>query len=131
MASKSLSKDLGYLYKILEHQNNIKQLLKDFNVSLKTDSKNFIGNNKYARDLAALYIAQIGEAVGYLTDDSKKELRQVFSVEMIKYFRNKIYHTYEKVNPLYLAPYIDTAVSKNAIDIVKKRIEYCNANKRV
>lgn len=130
MANKSLKNDISYLYKILEHQNNITNMLKDFNVSLKPASKNYICNNKYATDLAALYISQIGEAVGYLTDDSKNILRQIFSVEMIKYFRNRIDHAYEKVNTTYLVPYIESVISNRAIETVKQRIIYCNNNKR-
>lgn len=117
---KSYSKDIQLLMKILKNQQNIKEVITQFNCNSINIEK-----NKFAFDLCAFYIAQIGEAVKLLTDDTKQSLEH-FDADTTKYFRNMVDHVYEKVNKTVLKGYIFDMISNYAIKEIKERIKYCN-----
>lgn len=120
--TKSLQKDVQLLMKILQYQTKINQVIKDFNCNEQNLEK-----CDYAFDLCALYMSQIGEAAKLLTDESKEQF-QYLDINVTKYFRNMIDHVYEKVNKAYLKAYIFSTASKEAMDEVKKRVQYCSGS---
>lgn len=75
-------------------------------------------------------MAQIGENIKLLTDDSKAELNSYVSINKLKYFRNMIDHDYEKVNKEHLTAYIKIVTSNVVIDATKKRWRYCIDNRK-
>lgn len=116
----SLQKDIQLLMKILQNQQNIKNVIRDFGCTEKD-----LETNTYAFDLCALYMAQIGEAAKLLTKETQDSF-QYFDGTITKYFRNMIDHVYEKVNRKYLKAYIFTTVSNEVMKEIKDRIQYCH-----
>ncbi|MBO5229134.1 MAG: hypothetical protein J6B39_09090 [Lachnospiraceae bacterium] len=106
--------------KILKNQQNIKEVMAQFNCNASN-----IEQNKFAFDLCAFYMAQIGEASKLLTDDTKKALEH-FDADTTKYFRNMVDHVYEKVNKTVLKAYIFDMISNDTVKEIKARIKYCN-----
>ncbi|MBQ9608891.1 MAG: hypothetical protein IJV15_05530 [Lachnospiraceae bacterium] len=125
---KSISRDVQILGYILKNQDKIQNVIKDFHCDF-TQSSSAVSNNTYAFDPCSMYMAQIGENVKLLTDDSQNELSKIFDLNILRYFRNMIDHNYEKVNKVYLQAYIEQVISKEAFDIVKQRYRYCVNNK--
>ena len=73
-----------------------------------------------AFDLCAMYMAQIGEHIKNLTDESQEALKEDMNVDILRYFRNMIDHDYEKVNNQFLKPYIQQVVSPKVEAKIKK-----------
>lgn len=120
VVTKSYSKDIQLLMKIFQNQQNIQNVLKDFNCNEIN-----LEQNKYAFDLCALYMSQIGEASKLLTDETKESF-QYFNPTTTKYFRNMIDHVYEKVNKTVLKAYVFHMVSSEVLKEIKDRIKFCN-----
>lgn len=99
------SRDKQLLLKIAQNQQNIKEVIKYFNCN----STN-LENCKYAFDLCAMYMAQIGEAAKMLSIEQKNAF-SYFDWKTTSYFRNMIEHVYEKVNPKLLKSYIFQMIS--------------------
>lgn len=93
--NKSLKRDVQILLKINENQNFILNVMRDFNCNF-SQSKNGLCNNKYAFDLCAFYMAQIGEKIKLLTDSTKSEISKTIKIETFVYFRNIIDHDYDR-----------------------------------
>lgn len=122
--TKSYEKDIQLLIKILQNQDRIKKVIKDF----KCTEHNLI-NNEYAFDLCALYMSQIGEAAKYLTDSTKESFVK-FDYKSTSKFRDLIDHIYEKVNRNVLKAYIFSMAKSEVTTEIKNRITYCRVNKR-
>ena len=93
----SRQRDKYVLSCILKNQQKIKKVVKDFQCDFSLTQKSVI-NNQYAFDLCAMYMAQIGENVKLLTDESKNALSEVVNINILKKFRNIIDHNYEKID---------------------------------
>ena len=120
--TKSYSKDVQLLMKILQNQDKINKAIKAFNCN-----QNNLDKNEMAFDLCAFYMSQIGEAAKLLTDKTKQSFKY-FDADCTKYFRNMVDHVYEKVNRSYLKSYIFSTISKEAVMEIKDRIKYCMEN---
>lgn len=117
--TKSYAKDIQLLLAILRNQDNIKKAIERFGCN-----QNNLEKDAMAFDLCSFYMAQIGESVKLLTEESKTALN-CLDAGILKYFRNQIDHVYEKVNKAYLKPFIFSVISKEAVQEVKERIKYC------
>lgn len=117
--TKSYSKDIQLLMKILQNQDKIDKAIKTFNCN-----QNNLDKNDMAFDLCAFYMSQIGEAAKLLTDKTKQSFKY-FDADCTKYFRNMVDHVYEKVNRSYLKAYIFSTISKETVAEIKERIKYC------
>lgn len=126
---KNLSRDAQVLTYILKNQSKIKSVIADFQCDFSQTSKG-VASHIYAFDLCAMYMAQIGENVKLLTDESKEALIEVVNIDILKYFRNMIDHNYEKVNKIYLQAYIQLVTSDKALVAVKEQYLYCMKNKK-
>lgn len=115
--------------KILENVNLISGVFRDFNCDFSQTQRGLC-NNKYAFDLCAFYMAQVGEKVKLLTDGTYNELNKVASLRNFQYFRNIIDHDYDNVNKLVLQAYIQSVLSPQFINALKARITYCMQNKK-
>lgn len=73
-------------------------------------------------------MAQIGEDVKLLTDDTRMSLSFI-DAKILTYFRNIVDHANEKVDKVVLKAYIFSMIHKNAIAEIKQRIKYCNDKK--
>ena len=124
--SSSKSRDIQILTYILKNQNNIRAAIKRMGVSLNQSATNSIVKDDMAFDLCAMYMAQIGENVKLLTEESQTAVSQIIDVPTLKYFRNMIDHDYEKVNKTILRPYIESAQSDKAMTAIKKLISNCS-----
>lgn len=127
---KSLGRDttvLRYINKNIEKiQNAIKLFKCDF-----TQSPSGLCRNEMAFDLCSMYMAQIGENVKLLSDSSRSALNKHVDLSNLVYFRNRIDHSYEKVDKVYLQSYIQLVVSKEFKNAIKEQYEYCVKNRRV
>ena len=85
--TKSYSRDVQILMKILQNQNSIMEAISHFQCNVKN-----LHQNKMAFDLCAFYMAQIGEDVKLLTDNTRNALTY-FDHKMLVYFRNMVDHT--------------------------------------
>ncbi len=105
----------------------IRSAVERLGASLNSSASNSILQDEHAFDLCAMYMAQIGENVKLLTDESKDSLSETISLDVLKYFRNMIDHDYEKINKSFLLPYIESTQSDKAISAVKQLItQYTN-----
>ncbi len=120
--TKSYSKDIQLLNKILNNQQNIKNAIKHFECN-----QNNLENSKMAFDLCSFYMSQIGEAAKLLTDQTKQSFKY-FDADCTKYFRNMIDHVYEKMNRKYLTAYIFEIITDDAVSEIKNRIKFCLDN---
>lgn len=127
--SKNLSRDAQILLRICKYQENIKGVINDFRCDFTQQPNSSLAYNKYAFDLCALYMAQIGESVKLLTEDTKKELSKVINLDILRYFRNVIDHDYENVNKVLLQAYVQNIISREFVDAVKIRYKYCIEHK--
>lgn len=127
--NKNYSRDMQILTYILKNQVKIKDALKDFNCDFSNTNRG-ITNHKYAFDLCSMYMAQIGENVKLLSDNSREALKEVCDLNILKYFRNMIDHDYEKVNKSYLQAYIQLIITDKAINIVRNQIKECTVKKK-
>lgn len=98
-------------------------------IALTSGPKSLV-DNKLAFDLCAFYMAQLGEKVKLLTDDTYKDLNSTVNLQIFKYFRNLIDHDYDSVNRSVLRAYIELATSNTFLNCIKGRIAYCNAHAR-
>lgn len=121
--TKSYSRDVQILMKILQNQQNILEAVDFFQCT-----SNNLHKNKMAFDLCAFYMAQIGKDVKLLTDDTRMSLSFI-DAKILTYFRNIVDHAYEKVDKVVLKAYIFSMIHKNAIAEIKQRIKYCNDKK--
>lgn len=120
--TKSYSKDVQLLMKILQNQDKIDKAIRTFNCNQSNLDK-----NEMAFDLCAFYMSQIGEAAKLLTDKTKQSFKY-FNADCTKYFRNMVDHVYEKVNRSYLKAYIFSTISKEVVMEIKDRTKYCMEN---
>lgn len=127
--TKSLSRDVALLASIMKNRQNIIDVFARFGCDFSNTPRGLI-NDKMAFDLCAMYMAQIGENVKFLTDGTKQAISGVIDVNILRYFRNMIDHSYEKVNKAYLVPYIQLMVSKEVEVALKQRYLYCMQNKK-
>lgn len=127
--NKSLGRDMSLLSNILKNQNKIECVMRDFKCDFSQSSSS-VSNNVYAFDLCAMYMAQIGESVKLLTDETKSVISQEIDLSLLRYFRNMIDHAYDKVNKPYLQAYIQLMISSNVKKVLKDRYIYCTKNKR-
>lgn len=72
-------------------------------------------------------MAQIGEKVGHLTNESYEELSKQLPMATLRYFRNMIAHDYESVNKAFLLPHIKQVESDRAKAAVIARLNECQA----
>ncbi len=120
-------RDIQVLTYILKNQMKIRSAVERLGASLNSSASNSILQDEQAFDLCAMYMAQIGENVKLLTDESKDSLSETISLDVLKYFRNMIDHDYEKINKSFLLPYIESTQSDKAISAVKQLItQYTN-----
>lgn len=126
---KSYSKDIQILVGITRNRQKIINAMNEFKCDFSY-SKKGITNNEMAFDLCAMYMAQIGESAKLLTDNSKCVINSIVDVNTLKYFRNMIDHSYEKVNRDYLQAYIVVVVSDKFLEVLKNQIRICINNKR-
>ena len=120
--TKNYSRDVQVLTYILRNQMKIRTAAERMGCKIDADAKNSILYDEQAFDLCAMYMAQIGENVKLLSDETKADLSTVINVDILKYFRNMIDHDYEKVNKTFLLPYIQLTQSQKTIEYVKKLI---------
>lgn len=99
--AKDLSRDLQLLLKIAENIESIQNVVRDFKCDFSQTEKGLC-RNKYAFDLCAFYMAQIGEKIKGLTDGTYAELDKSANLNNFRYFRNMIDHSYENVNRVML-----------------------------
>ena len=83
----SKKRDIQVLSYILKNQEKIDVAIQRMGVSLNSSVQNSILKDEQAFDLCAMYMAQIGENVKLLTDDSKNELSKVINLDILRYFR--------------------------------------------
>lgn len=116
----SKSRDKQLLLKISQNQNNIKDVIKYFNCN-----ESNLENCKYAFDLCAMYMAQIGKAAKMLSIEQKNSF-SYFDWKTTNYFRNMIDHVYEKVNPKLLKAYIYQMISSEVVSEISNSIKGVN-----
>lgn len=116
----SKSRDKQLLLKISQNQNNIKDVIKYFNCN-----ESNLENCKYAFDLCAMYMAQIGEAAKMLSIEQKNSF-SYFDWKTTSYFRNMIDHVYEKANPKLLKAYIYQMISSEVVSEISNSIKGVN-----
>ena len=124
---KSLSRDMSVLIYIKKNQDNLLEALKVSECDFSNTNRGLC-NNKIIFDACALYMAQIGENVKLLSDSTVEYLNDYFNTGILRYFRNMIDHTYEKVNKKYLKAYIFNMIEPKAVMEIRNRINYCNEN---
>lgn len=127
--TKSLSRDAAVLTSIMKNRQNIIDVFNRFGLDFSNSARGVI-NDKMAFDLCAMYMAQIGESVKLLTDGTKGVLSQTIDVGVLKYFRNMIDHSYEKVNKVILQSYIQLMISPKVDTMLKQQYLYCIKNKK-
>lgn len=127
--TKSLSRDAAVLTSIMKNRQNIIDVFNRFGLDFSNSARGVI-NDKMAFDLCAMYMAQIGESVKLLTDGTKGVLSQAIDVGVLKYFRNMIDHSYEKVNKVVLQSYIQLMISPKVDTMLKQQYLYCIKNKK-
>lgn len=125
----SINRDKYVLSCILKNQQKIQKVLKEFNCDFSQTQKSVI-YNEFAFDLCAMYMAQIGENVKLLTEESKQEISKIIDINTLRYFRNIIDHDYEKINKILLQPYIQAMSLQKSINIVKEQYKNCNVSKK-
>jgi uncharacterized protein with HEPN domain len=126
--NKNFKTDITRLKKILEHQQDIKETVELFQCDFSQSSKSLC-NNKKAFDLCSFYMVQIYELSKGLSSSTKEELSKVINLEVLRMFRNRISHQYDKINKVYLQSYIQQMCGKDAINMMKNRYLYCQQNK--
>ena len=126
--STNFKNDVTRLKKILEHQKDIKETVELFQCDFTQSSKGLC-NNKKAFDLCSFYMVQIYELSKGLSLSTKDELSKVINLEVLRMFRNRISHQYDKINKVYLQSYIQQMCSKEAIKMAKDRYLYCQQKK--
>ena len=129
--AKNYSKDVQVLTYILVNQKNIRDVARRFGCDFSQYGANSVINDKMAFDLCAMYMAQIGESVKNLSPKTKDELSNVINVDVLRYFRNVISHTYEKVDKHMLVTYIQLVQSDTTVKRVRELLNRCNASKRL
>lgn len=127
--TKNLSRDTQVLMKILSNIKSIQGVIKNFRCDY-SQTQQGLYNNQYAFDLCAFYMAQIGEKMKLLTDETYANLNKVVSLQNIQYFRNMIDHDYDNINKVMLQAYIQQVASPQFVDCIKNRINYCIHNKK-
>ncbi|EOS68712.1 hypothetical protein C818_03527 [Lachnospiraceae bacterium MD308] len=125
---KSLSRDMSVLIYIKKNQDNLLEALKVSKCDFSNTNRGLC-NNKIIFDACALYMAQIGENVKLLSDSTVEYLNDYFNTGILRYFRNMIDHSYEKVNRQILQAYIQQMCSQDVYDAVSRRIQYCKQNR--
>lgn len=78
-----------------------------------------------AFDLCSMYMAQIGENVKNLTDGSQAALSEVIHTDILRYFRNRIDHDYEKVNKPLLQTYIQQMTAPKTMQLIQEQYKAC------
>lgn len=116
---KSYKKDIQVLYRINQNQYKIIDAIN----RCQCNPKDF-HNDTLVFDACAFYMAQIGEDIKLLTDNTKQSF-QYLDVKTLVYFRNMVDHTYEKVNKQVLKAYIQNMVDNKTIAEIQDRIKYC------
>lgn len=100
------------------------------NVSFNNASSNALYRDTEAFDLCSFYMAQVGEKVKLLTDQTKTEISNIVDVGILKYFRNLIDHDYDSVNKQVLQGYIRVLTSKELRNALINRIRYCQTHSK-
>lgn len=127
--SKSLSRDMNVILKIIDNVNNMRELILKGGFDFSNTEKGII-NNKFAFDLCSFYISQIGEKVKLLTDATVEDLGKVFDIRCCVKFRNLIDHDYEHISKKVLVPYVQMVTSNDFLNALHRRYDYCKQNKR-
>jgi len=118
---RTINTDVQLLAKILANQEKIKSVLKKFDCN----ERNLDAPDNYmAFDLCAMYMAQIGEAVKLLSDDTVNNIHSI-NIKILSYFRNMIDHVYEKVNKTVLKGYIFSTISDRTMKEFKDILKNC------
>lgn len=128
--TKSYSRDVQVLLKMLSNVDSARDVITRHNCSFSSESKDSLHKNKDAFDLCSFYLAQFGEKVKLLTDQTKSELSKTVNLDILKYFRNIIDHDYESVNKGILQGYIQSLVSNDFRKALVNRVAFCKKNKR-
>ena len=88
--NKSYSRDYQVLLKMIANVESARDVVRSHNVNFSQNSSYYMANNKDALDLCSFYMAQFGEKVKLLTDETKSVLNQVVNLNIMQYFRNVI-----------------------------------------
>ena len=115
----TLKNDTSLLTNIAKYQNKIIGVLKDFDCELSASSTKALYKSEYGFDLCAMYMAQIGENVNHLTEETKADVSKYIDIGTLKYFRNLIDHSYEKVKKSLLQAYIQAVISPECVKGVR------------
>lgn len=118
------------LYKMLRNISDIRSAITTFGCSLNKSSNNYLASNKMAFDLCSFYMAQFGEKIKLLSDDTISDLRKYIDLSIFRYFRNIISHDYDSVNKDLLCVYISQVISNSSFYAISNRREYCIKNRR-
>lgn len=129
-ANKSLGRDFQVLLKMIDNVNSARDVIVWYKVDFNASFRNYLGTNKDAMDLCSLYMAQFGEKVKLLTDETKSSLSSIVDLNIMKYFRNVIDYDYESVNKVILVGYIQSLVSNTFLIALQNRAKYYSLNKR-
>ncbi len=125
-----MSRDIQVLTYIYKNQEKIRQAVKRLDCDFSTAGRRSIVKDDMAFDVCAMYMAQIGENVKLLTDETREKLNQVVNVDILRQFRNSIDHNYENINRTFLLPYIQMMQSDKTMDSVNQLIKECFQNKK-
>lgn len=90
---KPLDRDLSIVFHMLSYCEQIDETMERFG-----RSQDIFMHDKIYRNAAALCILQIGELVGKLSDDFRREHNQI-PWQQIKATRNIVVHSYGSVDP--------------------------------
>lgn len=120
-------RDYRALTGLIKYQRKIKELLVDFDCDLSQNEKS-ICNNKYAFDLCAFYMSQIGESVKTLGVSSRAELDKVVDIRTLIYFRNAIDCHYRRLNIPYFLAHVAKVIEPEVCEVAEKRLSYHHYN---
>ena len=123
--SKSLSRDVQVLQKILKYLNKMSQKIKQYNCS----SLYSFSQSEDCRDVCSFYILQISELSKMLTKDSYNSLPFLCNGSIVA-VRNMIAHDYVGLQIPMLYSFVASCISSQSYKAVKDRLRYCLDNKR-
>lgn len=124
--SKTLSRDIQILLKILTYMEKIKNVLERNACQSSMD----FSQNEDCMDICSFCVLQIDSLSRQLTTDSYKSLNFISTGNMIP-VRNMIAHDYIRLNKQILYAFVQECCNSSSFSQVKNRIQYCQINKRM